>query len=290
MTQVEKLPQNIRSLQSLPDLDEALCSIQNNDDSAQLASAKAKKRSKIRSKTQKVTIANVRPGDWVCLVCSNLNFSFRNDCNRCQSQTKSQNYNESVRLLNQSRKFDVEQLPFKENTNNGSPLNPSEPAELKQKSRSSPLTEILDINVYAPPGLEPHSLEYLDTRNSDSDFQSNSGFESVILLTPPKISRGKELTFFKEYSDIKQRDFQAYKSPSKLPSVSPILKNILNDENIRRQRTTSIDGYDIPKALSFVNEVLYNEEDDFKQNQYYQSGDDTIDSEKAYGNSDGPRS
>ncbi|KAM3137050.1 hypothetical protein pb186bvf_010778 [Paramecium bursaria] len=24
-----------------------------------------------------------RDGDWVCSVCSNLNFSFRNQCNRC---------------------------------------------------------------------------------------------------------------------------------------------------------------------------------------------------------------
>jgi len=25
-----------------------------------------------------------RVGDWVCINCANLNFSFRNNCNRCQ--------------------------------------------------------------------------------------------------------------------------------------------------------------------------------------------------------------
>ena len=26
----------------------------------------------------------IRPGDWICLYCNNLNFSFRNSCNRCR--------------------------------------------------------------------------------------------------------------------------------------------------------------------------------------------------------------
>jgi len=26
-----------------------------------------------------------RPGDWVCIKCKNLNFSFRNSCNRCET-------------------------------------------------------------------------------------------------------------------------------------------------------------------------------------------------------------
>lgn len=26
-----------------------------------------------------------RIGDWVCIICKNLNFSFRNKCNRCQA-------------------------------------------------------------------------------------------------------------------------------------------------------------------------------------------------------------
>lgn len=29
--------------------------------------------------------------DWVCILCNNLNFSFRKKCNRCKTQTRSEN-------------------------------------------------------------------------------------------------------------------------------------------------------------------------------------------------------
>lgn len=29
--------------------------------------------------------------DWICLVCNNLNFSFRKKCNRCKTQTRFKN-------------------------------------------------------------------------------------------------------------------------------------------------------------------------------------------------------
>lgn len=29
-----------------------------------------------------------RKGDWVCLYCQNLNYSFRKKCNRCKIQTR----------------------------------------------------------------------------------------------------------------------------------------------------------------------------------------------------------
>ena len=33
-----------------------------------------------------------RPGDWICSNCQNLNFAFRNNCNRCHlSRNESQN-------------------------------------------------------------------------------------------------------------------------------------------------------------------------------------------------------
>lgn len=34
------------------------------------------------------TTAQSREGDWVCLNCNNLNFSFRKKCNRCKTQTR----------------------------------------------------------------------------------------------------------------------------------------------------------------------------------------------------------
>jgi hypothetical protein len=32
-----------------------------------------------------------RNGDWICIKCNNLNFSFRKKCNRCRQQTKEEN-------------------------------------------------------------------------------------------------------------------------------------------------------------------------------------------------------
>ena len=43
----------------------------------------------------------IREGDWICLYCNNLNFSFRIKCNRCGMLRKS-----SSHLLNQKRNYD----------------------------------------------------------------------------------------------------------------------------------------------------------------------------------------
>lgn len=40
-----------------------------------------------------------RAGDWVCILCHNLNYSFRKVCNRCQVQTKRENLLQSLSLL-----------------------------------------------------------------------------------------------------------------------------------------------------------------------------------------------
>ena len=40
-----------------------------------------------------------RAGDWVCILCHNLNYSFRKVCNRCQAQTKRENLLQSLTML-----------------------------------------------------------------------------------------------------------------------------------------------------------------------------------------------
>ena len=37
-----------------------------------------------------------RAGDWVCIMCNNHNYSFREVCNRCRQQTKQQNIVQSL--------------------------------------------------------------------------------------------------------------------------------------------------------------------------------------------------
>ncbi|KAL4470133.1 hypothetical protein ABPG72_016670 [Tetrahymena utriculariae] len=45
----------------------------------------------------------MRAGDWICLICNNLNFSFRNECNRCRMQTKQQNYIQNMMICSQEK-------------------------------------------------------------------------------------------------------------------------------------------------------------------------------------------
>lgn len=33
-----------------------------------------------------------RQGDWVCMMCNNLNYSFRHTCNRCKNVTREENF------------------------------------------------------------------------------------------------------------------------------------------------------------------------------------------------------
>jgi hypothetical protein len=34
---------------------------------------------------------NKRQGDWICVLCNNLNYSFRDNCNRCKNLTREEN-------------------------------------------------------------------------------------------------------------------------------------------------------------------------------------------------------
>lgn len=41
-----------------------------------------------QQQTRPVQQENKRQGDWVCLLCNNLNYSFRDSCNRCRNLTR----------------------------------------------------------------------------------------------------------------------------------------------------------------------------------------------------------
>ena len=68
-------------------------------------------------KNQKQASQGHRAGDWICVKCNNLNYSFRNRCNRCQIQTKKQNLLDNLLLINSdSQNMDVvdENRPHKD--------------------------------------------------------------------------------------------------------------------------------------------------------------------------------
>ena len=54
------------------------------------------------SKAKAPTHSKPRSGDWLCLLCGNHNYSFRETCNRCQKQTKTCNLEQSLRIFNNS--------------------------------------------------------------------------------------------------------------------------------------------------------------------------------------------
>ena len=55
-----------------------------------------------QANNQKQNAQGHRAGDWICVKCNNLNYSFRNRCNRCQIQTKKQNLLDNLLLMNGS--------------------------------------------------------------------------------------------------------------------------------------------------------------------------------------------
>ena len=169
-------------------------------------------------KPTKNTAHSIRAGDWICLLCNNLNFSFRNECNRCQKQTKKQNYIQNLILLS------------------------DEPNSLVQKNPNTrkPLQDLTNVYHQRDSSIE---IEKIDEKK-----QQNKGFENMLLLTPPKPFTGEmklrklmtnnnngsnnnnntflmnSLPFNSPSSETNKKITKPYNSPQQIPSISPILK------------------------------------------------------------------
>ena len=72
----------------------------------------------------------IRIGDWICLYCNNLNFSFRIKCNRCGLLRKSsahllkkKYYNNKYQNLGNNNNFNIDNYPMNFNNNNNYELN-----------------------------------------------------------------------------------------------------------------------------------------------------------------------
>lgn len=71
-----------------------------------------------------------RAGDWVCILCHNLNYSFRKVCNRCQVQTKRDNLLQSLSMLGKNAS---QEEPLEERGHNVTP-----PGLSKMKDKQKP--------------------------------------------------------------------------------------------------------------------------------------------------------
>ena len=61
--------------------------INNNKDNHEISSLNKSDNEKSKKKKENKVLKE-RKGDWICYFCKNLNFSFRDICNRCQKTKK----------------------------------------------------------------------------------------------------------------------------------------------------------------------------------------------------------
>jgi len=190
-----------------------------------------KKANKLKVKAPKNVTTNVRAGDWVCLVCNNLNFSFRNECNRCQMQTKKQNYIQSLLLISDGSKLEnsPKRAALKDVTNQQ--LNSLRPIEMQKTKSTPPQTHYKAERQSFSKDFE-NVPKYNQNRfvPDEASFHSYSGFGNMLLVTPPKSKGNRDSIIFKEYFDSNQKIFPPYKSPEQLPSMSPMLRKIGHQE------------------------------------------------------------
>ncbi len=189
-----------------------------------------KKSKPAKPKTQKGFSSNLRAGDWICLICNNLNFSFRNECNRCQIQTKEQNQMQTMYYMENSNIQNTDpqaRLPFQDLTNQKfSQSKPGQPG-LHNKSKSTPMQSEYELNLLSkPPGVMEAQGTGENRAEPSKASSSNKGFQNMLLVTPPKHRQNKSVNIFKEYSDSSQKELPPYRSPEHLPSISPILKKV----------------------------------------------------------------
>lgn len=82
---------------------ERTCSTKSSDPLESISlfeSSQTSEGNKFHGKEKNVQQSKPRNGDWVCLICGNHNYSFRETCNRCQKQTKAQNFEQTLQIYN----------------------------------------------------------------------------------------------------------------------------------------------------------------------------------------------
>ncbi|KAL4475848.1 hypothetical protein ABPG73_002049 [Tetrahymena malaccensis] len=119
------------------------------------------------SLTGNINCNQLRAGDWVCLLCNNLNFSFRNECNRCMIQTKKQNLLQNLMLVQEGQQFFIQEMNGDQNNvvaENGT-------------------TENNNLTTQQDKKEEDNLLEYAKYQN-----RAGAGFENMLLLLTPNRS------------------------------------------------------------------------------------------------------
>ena len=141
---------------------------------------KTKPNNKPKTNIQKNNGVNHRAGDWVCLLCSNHNYSFREVCNRCNSQTKMSNLRQSLAFYQDQNVAPTISPPFSFDSY------PCEDGFASKKFGSDGSLQTLD-------------LENSNPRLARKPFENlNHSFGNLNLLSETKESEKREFAFEKQ--------------------------------------------------------------------------------------------
>lgn len=132
-----------------------------------------------------------RAGDWVCILCHNLNYSFRKVCNRCQVQTKRDNLIQSLSMLGKSTPQEerveekqrqvtppgLSNLKEKPKVNTNSEVFETQKTQKIQTVKAGPQSLGLFAKPLATPKVTPKKAHYdeaFSTNQSTNDKWSDS--------------------------------------------------------------------------------------------------------------------
>lgn len=110
-----------------------------------------------------------RAGDWVCIKCKNLNFSFRSSCNRCQLPKM-----ESQKLFEEYMKNLMNHIKYNEMLQNQILSTNSIPTTSDSKSSSATTPNIQVNNQYNINLFTPQSYSSTSVENVKKSYSSNS--------------------------------------------------------------------------------------------------------------------
>lgn len=229
-----------------------------------------------------------RAGDWICVKCSNLNYSFRNRCNRCQVQTKKQNLLDNLLLINSDMHLPEaadenrphkDQSPFTPKTAAqktaskrvpfGDLTNKTEPSELKNQVFKSKQNKQVDSKAsqWTPFSNSSKPLRKLSNNmgkdqerhgSEERPEQNFRGFNSVLLLE-------KNLETPKKDKNMARVEAEGLESPENGKNVT---KYLFDSE--QKDRKKAVEQYPVisefnpegqTQLIDILFDILQSEED-----------------------------
>lgn len=236
-----------------------------------------------QGKNQKQSTQGHRAGDWICIKCNNLNYSFRNRCNRCQIQTKKQNLLDNLLIMNgngasqsqfdensplggqenKPQRFLVSSIEQKKRVPFGDITNQTEDKgvtheklkcknKLSSKSKSSytPWTPFSNIGGPIRKPSSQLSRDSDQSKGTDAESSSFRGFNTVLLLD-------KNLETPKKEKNMARIEAEGCGSPENAKNVTKYLfDSEQKDANRQREHARPVSEFNPQGAMRMI-DVLF---------------------------------